>query len=75
MTATTINSSGVHGEAGTGYQGPEDGPFRCSACEYFNRTTNGCSGENMKKLSNRPRLPSGDIEVDAGGCCVYFEGK
>jgi hypothetical protein len=65
----------VHGEAGTGYQGPDDGPFRCSNCKYFNSSTDGCSGEAMKKLSKRPRLPSGDVHVAAQGCCVYFEGK
>ena len=70
-----INSEAVHGEAGTGYQGPKDGPFRCSNCEYFNAATDGCSGENMKKMSELPRLPSGDVEVDPQGCCVYFETK
>jgi hypothetical protein len=71
----TVNSAGVHGEAGTGYEGPDEGPFRCSNCEYFNPTTDGCRGENMKKLSTREKLPSGDVLVQPGGVCVYFEGK
>jgi len=70
-----INAAGVHGEKNTGYQGPKDGPFRCSACSYFNPSTDGCSGENMKKLSEREKLPSGDVLVEPQGCCVYFETK
>jgi hypothetical protein len=70
-----INDAHVHGERGTGYQGPDDGPFRCSNCEYFNSSTDGCSGEMMKKFSTRRRLPSGDVLVAPHGCCVYFETK
>lgn len=70
-----INQSAVHGEKGTGYAGPESGPFRCSNCEYFNRMTSGCSNAEMKELSTRKKLPSGDVEVDAGGCCIYFENR
>lgn len=75
MAEKQINDEGVHGEKGTGYQGADDGPFRCSNCEYFNPTTDGCRGENMKKLSTRQHLPSGDVLVDPRGCCVYFESK
>lgn len=70
-----INEAAVHGEKGTGYQAPKDGPFRCSNCEYFNASTDGCSGENMKKLSKLPTLPSGDVQVEAGAHCVYYEKK
>jgi transposase len=66
-----IEEKEIHGEKGTGYAGPEDGPFRCSNCKYFNRQTDGCSNKAMKKLSKRPRLPSGDVQVDPNGCCIY----
>jgi len=75
MTEKKIDDAAVHGEKGTGYEGPGDGPFRCSNCEYFNASTDGCSGKNMRKMSERPKLPSGDVKVDANGCCVYFESK
>lgn len=73
MAEKQINDEHVHGEKGTGYA--EDGPFRCSNCEYFNATTDGCHGESMKEISKRQRLPSGDVLVDPRGCCVYFESK
>lgn len=75
MAEKKIVDAGVHGEKGTGYSGPDYGPFRCSNCAYFNPTTDGCSGEHMKKLSVRKKLPSGDILVEAHGCCVYFKTK
>jgi hypothetical protein len=65
----------IHGEEETGYAGPEEGPFRCSNCEYFNVSTDGCSNKHMKKLSHREHLPSGDILVAPGGCCIFFDGK
>jgi hypothetical protein len=70
-----INEEAVHGETDTGYQDPKAGPFRCSNCKYFNASTDGCSGKSMKKLSQRKKLPSGDVLVDANGHCVYFESK
>lgn len=65
----------IKGEKGTGYAGPGDGPFRCSNCRHFNSTTDGCSSDPMKELSTRRRLKSGDVEVEAHGCCVYFDNK
>jgi hypothetical protein len=70
-----LNEKAIHGEKNTGYEGPEGGPFRCSNCEYFNASTDGCSQEDMKKYSARERLPSGDVEVEAGGCCEYIDRK
>lgn len=67
-----INSAAVHGEPGTGYMGPEDGPFRCDHCEYFKDGT--CGNEEMLKLSKRAKS-NGRVKVDAGGCCIYFEEK
>lgn len=71
----SINEKAIKGEEGTGYEGPEGGAFRCSNCNYFNPTTDGCHQEDMKKKSKRPRLPSGDVLVQPGGCCEYIERK
>ena len=68
-----INSAAVHGEPGTGYMGPEDGPFRCDHCEYFK--DNSCGNEEMKKLSKRAKTSEGRVKVAADGCCIYFEEK
>jgi len=70
-----INEKAIKGEEGTGYEGPEGGAFRCSNCEYFNSTTDGCKQEDMKKKSKRERLPSGDVLVQPGGCCEYIDRR
>lgn len=70
-----INIEAVHGEKGTGYQGPEDAPFRCSNCEYFRSTDNSCGGKSMMKLSQRSKTTDGRVKVSPEGCCVYFEEK
>ena len=70
-----LNEAAIKGEKGTGYEGPAGGAFRCSNCEYFNVSTDGCSQEDMKKESKRPRLPSGDVLVEPGGCCEYVDRK
>jgi hypothetical protein len=70
-----INEKAIHGEKNTGYEGPEGGAFRCSNCTYFNATSDSCGQEDMMKYSKREKLPSGRVEVDAGGCCEYIERK
>jgi len=70
-----INEKAIKGEAGTGYEGPVGGAFRCGNCEYFNASTDGCHQDDMKENSKRPHLPSGDVEVEAGGCCEYIDRK
>jgi len=70
-----INSEAVHGEPGTGYQGPEDSPFKCKNCEYFESSDSSCKGKNMMKISKRPKTTEGRVKVSPEGCCVYFEAK
>ena len=70
-----INEKAIKGEEGTGYEGPEGGAFRCSNCEYFNSSTDGCHQKDMKEKSKRQRLPSGDVLVQPGGCCEYIDRK
>ena len=45
------------------YEGPEDGPFRCDNCTFFN-APNVCSQPTVLKAQ-------GGV-VDAGGCCKFF---
>lgn len=70
-----INEAAIKGEKGTGYEGPEHGAFRCSNCTYFNSTSDSCGQEDMMAQSKRPKLPSGRVEVQPGGCCEYIERK
>ncbi len=71
----SVNEKAIKGEAGTGYEGPEGGPFRCSNCEYFRAADDSCGQKDMMEKSKRPKLPSGRVEVEAGGCCEYVERK
>ena len=66
-----INSAAVHGEPGTGYEGPEDGPFTCSTCEYFKDGS--CGQKDFMEKSKRPKTSEGRVKVDPKGCCVYHE--
>jgi hypothetical protein len=68
-----INSASVKGEPGTGFEKRAGkGPFECGNCEYFKE---GCTQKDMKKLSKQPRLPNGNVDVDADDCCEYVERK
>ena len=68
-----INSEAVHGEPGTGYEGPEDGPFSCSTCEYFRSSDNSCGQKDFMEKSKRSKISEGRVKVDAKGCCIYHE--
>jgi hypothetical protein len=69
--AVQINQQAVKGEPGTGYEGPEYGPFSCSTCEYFK--DNSCGQKDFMEKSKRPKTPEGRVKVEAEGCCVYHE--
>jgi len=51
------------------------GAKHCFSCEYFNRETSSCFGPNMMKLSHRPKLPNGEVEVHPVGLCKFWEEK
>ncbi len=68
-----INSASVHGEPGTGYEGPEEGPFSCSTCEYFKKEDNTCGQQDVTEKSKRPKTDEGRVRVDPKGCCIYHE--
>ena len=68
-----IDSKHVHGEPGTGYEGPEKGLFACKNCEYF---SNGSCGQvTMMERSTLPKTAAGRPKVSPDGCCEYIERK
>jgi hypothetical protein len=70
-----INQGAIKGEPGTGYEGPEDGPFSCSTCEYFQTKDSSCGQKDFMEKSKLPKTSEGRIKVAAEGCCVYHEAK
>ncbi len=60
-------------EANTGYQSHHPGSSEhCFNCLKFNRKESGCTGEKMKELSTRPRLPNGDVKVHPVAYCKFW---
>ena len=49
------------------------GAKHCFNCEYFNREKSSCSGPNMEKLSERAKLPNGEVKVHPVGLCKFWE--
>lgn len=67
-----IDSSQVHGEIGTGYEGADGkGPFACHNCTYFRNGS--CGQSTMMEVSKQPRTENGRVVVDSLGCCEYVE--
>lgn len=66
-----VDQSAIQGEAGTGYEGPDKGPFACHNCEYFKNDY--CSNKLMMERSKQPKGNTGLVQVDANGCCEYIE--
>lgn len=48
------------------YEGPENGPFRCDNCTYFQAPSQ-CS---QPTVMSSPTTPNG--QVDPAGCCKFF---
>jgi hypothetical protein len=65
-----IDQSGIQGEPGTGYEGPEGGAFACGNCQHMEQEGT-CNEPHMIKLSQQPRGQNGHPTVDAGGCCEF----
>ncbi len=68
-----VRQSAIKGEAGTGYEGPERGPFECGNCEYFKVADSGCDQKDMKARSKRKRLLDGRVLVEKEGCCEFID--
>lgn len=49
------------------YEGPEDGPFRCDNCTYFDSGSSMCQ---RPEVQQNPSTPGG--KVDPAGCCKFF---
>jgi hypothetical protein len=53
------------------YMGPDQGPFKCGNCEYFDGVGHCSKPEVVQELGNDDDQ---DLAlVDAEGCCNYFE--
>lgn len=61
-------------EPKTDYVSRKAGDEHCSNCEHFEARENGCNGPKMKKFSERPRLPDGDVKVSPTGWCRFWDG-
>ena len=62
-------------EPKTGYQSHNPGSSKhCFNCSKFDREESGCTGEKMKELSTRPKLPNGDVKVHPVAYCKFWEG-
>lgn len=66
-----VDQAAIQGEEGTGYEGPEKGPFECSNCEYFKNDY--CHNKLMMARSQRPKGKTGEVQVEPNGCCEYIE--
>lgn len=52
------------------YQPPDQGPFRCDACEYYPNPYRCRKPEVIKELG---KVPGEDLaRVDPAGCCNFF---
>jgi hypothetical protein len=63
-------------EPKTGYQSHNPGSNKhCFNCKYFVKSENGCKGPHMKELSERPKLPNGDVKVHPVAVCKFWESE
>jgi len=68
-----VKQSSVLGEEGTGYEGPEGGPFECENCTFFDADTVSCGQKDMMAKSKRPKIPNGRVVVHPEGCCEWVD--
>ena len=65
----------------SGYAGPEDGPFRCGTCVWFesgkqaSHAPGECEHPKVKADQDLKKSKDGDAIVDAGGCCEYQRSR
>jgi hypothetical protein len=63
-------------EPKTGYMSHHPGSSEhCFNCINFVKEENGCKGPKMKELSERPKLPNGDVKVHPVAYCRFWEEK
>ena len=66
-----IEQGAIKGEKFTGYEGPENGPFACSNCRYFEGGS--CGQKTMMEKSQLPKNENGRPIVSPAGCCEFIE--
>lgn len=65
----------------SGYAGPEDGPFKCSNCVWFESgsaasySPGECEHPKVKADPDLAKAPDGDAIVSRDGCCEYQRSK
>jgi hypothetical protein len=47
----------------------------CFNCHHFVKAESGCNGPKMRELSERPKLPNGDVKVHSVSWCKFWEEK
>lgn len=62
-------------EAKTEYTPRKVGNEHCSSCEHFESDKSECNGPSMIKLTQKPKLPDGNVKVAATGWCKFWEEK
>jgi hypothetical protein len=69
-----INQFSIHGEKGTGYEGPAKGDFNCQNCEYFRKSSETCGQPDFVNKTGRRKTADGKrAYVEALGCCEYVD--
>jgi hypothetical protein len=69
------------GTKASGYAGPEDGPFKCGNCVWYESGRNAslpsgeCAHPKVKADPQVPKSPDGDGIVNRDGCCEYQRSK
>lgn len=62
-------------EPKTGYTTKKSGDEHCSNCEHFEADKNECNGPHMIKLTQKTKLPDGNVQVSPHGWCKFWENK
>jgi len=56
-----------------GYQGPDQGPFKCANCEYFVAPGNCQRPEVLQQVGDADG--DGVADVESEGCCNFYAKK
>lgn len=70
--ASQDSSTGKNFATGTnlsGYSTPDQGPFRCDHCKFYDANGSACSGPNVMKDPQVQKLGDGRAMVEPSACC------
>lgn len=62
-------------EPKTQYTPRKAGDEHCENCEHFEADKNECNGPHMIKLTQKPKLPDGNVKVVPTGWCKFWKGS